>query len=402
MPRDLSPFILGQIATQTHNSFQCFDITLRDGVTVIRGGEIELVVSSLNLLGASVAVTPVFYPGKIAKTAAPKFTRGTSPNTGTIDIIDLDHALGINVSQLSNVLEGSRIVISNCFIKADGTAEADIYFVGVVRSAEADDDTCTVEFIADTDSRSVSVANRSLTQRCLAVYGDDRCGRPAGLIAPLETCSKIYDDPVNGCLSKRWQFRFWGVPILQLNTNLSGNGGWGSGGGGPTGGGPIGTGGGGSGGGCPDPEAFVDVYLTRGKRISLKAADVEVGMILIDSFDRCGVVEKHSIIPNIQKYDLFLDSGAWLRCSHDHPVVRSKDDVPGKVVSDLQIGENIVGFSHYSSKALSALITDIKDAGKGDVVKITLANSKTAHYNAGMEKGLTIEGHNKIDIGQYY
>jgi hypothetical protein len=76
--------------------------------------------------------------------------------------------------------------------------------------------------------------------------------------------------------------------------------------------------------------------------------------------------------------------------------------VPGKVVSDLQIGENIVGFSHYSSKALSALITDIKDAGKGDVVKITLANSKTAHYNAGMEKGLTIEGHNKIDIGQYY
>lgn len=389
MPRELSEVIQDVLASETHDVYYAYDILLSDGITALHGAEAELTVDALNVFGTTVAVTPVLYEAKLQKDPSLKFTSGTAPNGGDIIIEDVAHTLGVLVSQIQNALEGATVTISKLFMKPDGNCEADIYARCVVRDARAEGDTTVISVIADTDSRNAIVSARELTQRCLAIFGDDRCGRPPELIAPGETCSNLYDDAENGCLAKRWQFRYWGIPILKLVTNLIGGGGWGDGTDG-TGWSP------GGGGGCPDPDSLVNLYLTKGSTVALPARSLIAGMIAIDSRGRCAVIEYVQLLHNVRKFSIECENGASLKCSFDHPVIRDHDDADGLAVELLSDDATALTVNRVTGVVEVSRIVRRVEIEPGDVVRISLANSASAQYSSGdAGSDLAIDGHNK-------
>lgn len=381
MARDLSPIIESIRQSDTQNVWLAIDITTLDGDTV-RAAEVELEVTSLNLIGTSVDVDPVLYPATLMTNPAIKYSKGKAPNGGSFTILDLDHALGILVGQIERKLDGASVVVTTCWEKPDETFEADIYFKGLIRDVSAEDETTNFTIVADTDSRTAYVANRSLTQRCLAVYGDNRCRRPAGMILPGETCSNIFDDAENGCLAKRWQFAFWGVPILRLSESTA-NGGWGSG---STGGS-----------GCPTLDQTVNIYRSKFDTVPMRVADLREGMICVDALERCAVIDYLRKIEGSLVYQIETANGARKKVSESHPVILNLQDNRGTRVSDLRAGQKVLTKNRLSRKIELSPLRKVEVIGRETVMEICLSNRSAALYSISDSAEVdawTIEAHN--------
>lgn len=378
--RDLSTNIQNILESDTHNAYLAVDITLSEG-TYIRAAEIELDVTSVNLFGTSVGVDTVAYPALLKQEPQIKFSRGKAPSGGGLSIIDLDHILGVEISQVETLLDNARIVITVCFEKPDYKFEADIYFIGNIRDVKVEDEVTTFNVIADTDNRTTFVANRSLTQRCLAVYGDNRCRRPASLMFPGDFCSNVFDDAEHGCLAHRWQFAYWGIPILELISDFSSGNGWGDGT-------VVG------GGGCPTLEMFLPIVDSKGNLHPVRVSDLKTGMLTTDSQGRVTAIDYLEILPNQPVRLIEAANGARLRCSETHPIITDIfDNVGTKAVEMKTMQKCLTQNIRTKQSENCALLSNVAD-GLADVMRICLSNGSNAIYGAGADGILFIDGHN--------
>jgi hypothetical protein len=244
--RDLTPLIIQATTPSTvDGAVVCSDliavnITLKDG-TVLRVAQGEITVSSVNAFGVSTAVVPVSYTADVRGVPNVRFSEGRAPDGGDLLLQNMTNLYSPLIGQLNRVFDSASVVLYDCFKKPDGTYEADPIFVGKVRDVRGDEELVRLSIVVDYAVRTALVANRQLTQKCLADFGDDRCGYPK---LPGQVCSKIYDDAEAGCLFWDWQEYFWGAPSAQF-TAASTTDPFGDIGGGNTGGDGTGFGNGG-------------------------------------------------------------------------------------------------------------------------------------------------------------
>jgi hypothetical protein len=247
MGRDLSPLIIQQTTPSpldgsiNASTVQAVRITLKNGA-ILQVANAAITVSSLNDFGVSLAIAPTACVSDVRGVPNVRFSEGKAPDGGDLLLQNLTNLYTPLIGATARVFDGADVVVYDCFKKADGTYEGDVIFVGKVRDARGDPDNARLTLIADYAQRTALVANRPLTQRCLATFGDDRCGYPA---QPGQVCSHIYDDKAAGCAFYDWQEFFWGAPAADFaDPATSGDdvlseldrrrdGGWDSGGGFP-------------------------------------------------------------------------------------------------------------------------------------------------------------------------
>lgn len=384
--RDLTTVIESVLASKSHNMWFAVDITTPDAQT-IRACEIEATVTSLNLLGVSVEVDPVVYPAILKEAPGVKLSRGKAPSGGTMVLHDLDHFLGVLTGQIESILENSTVVVTTLWEKSDGTFEADIYFLGGIRDVKASDAETSFNLISDIDTRTFFVANRALTQRCLATYGDDRCQRPAYLISPGETCSNIFDDAENGCLAKRWQFAFWGVPILKNISGSLGGTGWEPGGGG-------GTGGGGDP-GCPSVRNYACVIDYKGEPVSMLVGDLKTGMIVQDALGRRARIDHIEFDDCDEMVCVTAANGYQTECSTTEPLIRDIYDASGRKASELEVDvDMLLCFDLDTRRNETSKVASVEPIEPDRIAKITLSNASASLYLSGVDKKKMICRHN--------
>lgn len=216
--RDLTPLIIQATTPSTADgAVVCSDlvaanIVLRDG-TMLRVAQGQITVSSVNAFGVSTPVEPVNYTADLRGVPNVRFSEGRAPDGGDLLLQNLTNLYSPLIGQLGRVFDSASVTLYDCFKKPDGTYEADPIFVGKVRDVRGDPELVRMSIVVDYAVRTALVANRQMTQKCLAGFGDDRCGYPA---QPGQTCSKVYDDAEGGCLFWDWQEYFWGAPSAQF------------------------------------------------------------------------------------------------------------------------------------------------------------------------------------------
>ncbi len=163
-----------------------------------------------------------------------------------IDNVDLSlFNAGNTYSQIvakgDRLLYPSRAVVGRAFKTADGSYKADPILIGSAKFTQVEGRAASVTIISDMSRRGTSVVE-PLTQRCLNVYKAPGCDSTD----PSPTCSRIFDDAVNGCAAKdpapmligatNNQPSFRGAPQpsgstqVELDSEVSTGGGFGEGG----------------------------------------------------------------------------------------------------------------------------------------------------------------------------
>jgi hypothetical protein len=231
--RDLTPLIIqsltptasdGALVLYTHVAV---DIELNDSFdTVLRCATGVISIAAINILGTAIALGPLAthgdvraYTAQLRATPDLIFSTGKNPNGLTITIENVSELLTPFVADENTLFDGAKITMSYCWLRSDGAYEADVVFVGKIQDTlELDENEVKLACVADTSAKDALVAGRSLTQRCIATFEDDRC-RHTGA-APGSTCSKIKEDAVNGCRFWAWEAFFFGANFDTLSTTL--------------------------------------------------------------------------------------------------------------------------------------------------------------------------------------
>ena len=227
MPRDLTAFILQSLTRDpVDNSLNLkthviCDITLPD-TTVLRLATGAITLSSKNVLGVSTAVTPALnYVASIRSVSDFRFSIGSAIDGGDIEVEHLSLAWATYFAMGDDGLNGCEATLSECWRKADGTYEADPFFVGVVSSLRADTETVQISFESDLSQKGALVG-RPITQRCFAKeFEDEICGHTGAPVG--STCSFIFDDAAGGCAFWRWQAHFVGAPFQTAGDPATGD-----------------------------------------------------------------------------------------------------------------------------------------------------------------------------------
>lgn len=203
--RQLSPFILNffqeraVLNARSYNTELAVEITLNDDTKVLIATA-NLTMDSVSKDGASEAITPLTFIGKISGAPDIRQSQTKTPDAGNFELVNLDGLFNQSIVDSSRIFDNAKVRLYWVFPKPVGNYEGIIYFDGYFNELSGDNENASMSITADASSRA-SVVGIEATQRCMNELGDDRCGvdhLPAGA-----TCSKLWSDKVNGC-------KFWG------------------------------------------------------------------------------------------------------------------------------------------------------------------------------------------------
>lgn len=104
------------------------------------------------------------------------------------EIQNVDRAMGLDIASSARLLENAEAVVGRYYsgIRDAGLNEWKSLFTGRVMTAEADEETATLEIISDITAAGQCVATRGLADNCPRIYKDFRCGATSS----NTTCNK--------------------------------------------------------------------------------------------------------------------------------------------------------------------------------------------------------------------
>lgn len=331
--RPLSAVIQNYIASRAdldsraYNAQLAVEIVLQDA-TVLQYATKQLTMDSLSRAGASVAITPVNFIGKI--TASPEFrhSQTRTVDAGDLDIANLDYFLSALIPENARPFDNTFVTAYLCFPKASGNYEGVIYFIGQLNEIQGDDEVARISFISDLADKTSNLG-QEISQRCMNTLGDAWCG--VTNLPPGATCSNIWQDAENGCA--KWGGVFNGVPFLNPNAISP----------------YVYSGGGGlePGSGWPDPPYCPDIesYFKSANGGYIHGKDRLVGEQLVDHKGRIVTVEAAEPVFCEYRYRISTSVGASIICSATSLLLTDFDDEVGARASNWR-------FEHYS------LVTD--------------------------------------------
>lgn len=275
------------------------EITLQDA-SVLYWGTAAFQLQWINNNGAKVDYGHIF-TSKLRQVPEIRFALTSVLDGGRLTFENLDYALSQTLGSEGYAYARAAVRIFYC-VFTDDEWYGEIIFVGKLRDANANGTVAEFGVVSDLADVKALAANRELTQKCLAVLGDNRCGL-AG-IGPTDVCTKVFDDAVGGCLFWGNQARYWGVPFItpqQLGIGTTGTGsGW------------IDPG---DGYRCCDPSHFVKTPSGYSILGNLKSGDP-----IIDHEGRVVLVTKTERGLAPRRYFVRTANGLTIVCTPTHPV----------------------------------------------------------------------------------
>lgn len=385
LPAEILAFI--NDTKRTYNTEIGFHIRLSDASEIYLGTH-TFTMDKLTQPNQTVAsITPVNFTGKIASASEFKHSQSKAPDYGAAELVNLDYTYTQLVADAQRLYEGAQVTAYLCFPRADGNYTGVIYFIGLVREIQGDDESASMTVIHQLSSRAATMG-KEITQRCTNELGDAWCGVPVGTLSlPDDTCSKVYSDKANGCL--KWGGIFNGVPFINPNgiiANYSGTiggGGWG----------------GGDGQNCPDVDSWF--YALDGW---IHGSELRDGVILKTHHDQPVTVTGVERVRADYRYLVKCNrTGVEVIVSATHKFLRSADDLKGKACVSWDFNDDLVlvtpqgvqlSYGRQNFKANFALGEDysITPYTGGDVLK--LSTSAPHLYVAGRSKGAGFASHN--------
>lgn len=395
MARNLSPFITGLFTAAAASGERIWRTqvalvaTLASGVDyLVATGAISM--TSVSRRGASTTlVDPLIFDARAISIPSLRHGLNTPPDAGEMALINLDHVISQLIPEPTRLFNGAKAKVYLCFPKADGSYEGLLYFRGLLRQVSGDDEEAPMSLISDLSSRDIFLGEE-ITQRCLNELGDyvfgGRCG--ATHLPTGATCSKDFDDIINGCSFWGQMHAFWGIPFINTTDLLSTYTGD------PTDGWEDHNLH-----GCVDPQSYIK--LASGQWI--RASECQDGMELIDLRGRVGVIEMIQETYHRFRYLTIASNGCRLKHSCDHPFTTAVDDDEGHQAYTLRSWiEKLNGEADHSDSILSVANGKIELAEQwvmypiapGKVLRFTMHKEGTRNYVAGVNPHFGFEGHN--------
>lgn len=358
------------------------EITLQDN-SVFYWGTADFVLDFINNNGDKAEFNQTII-SKLRQVPEIRFALTTVLDGGRFTFENLDYAISQTLGSEGYAYARAKVRIFYCMLLANAWY-GELIFVGKLRDANANSTVAEFGVVSDLADVKALVANRQLTQKCLAVLGDDRCGL-AG-IGPGDVCTKVFDDPVGGCLFWGNQARFWGVPFItaeQLGIGTTGGGsGW------------IEPGGGGR--HCCDPSHFVKTptgYAVLG--------ELQPGDAIIDHLGQITLVTKTERPLAPRRYFLKTANGLQIVCSPSHPVylrIKVNEGWQEKgEMSVLNLGKYPDGeILTHNGRHVEWATFQIGISNPGPVIALSLEHERLYLVNSVPEQG-GIVSHNKDGI----
>lgn len=276
------------------------EITLSDN-TILRWGTADFFLETYN--STRIPYEAAFV-SKLRQLPELRFALTSVVDGGRFTFENLDYAISQTLGGAGYAFARAQVRVFYCF-QVGPYYQGELLFIGRLRDALGNSTIAEFSVVSDLADVKALVANRQLTQKCLAVLGDDRCGLS---VNPGDVCTKVFDDAVGGCAFWGNQARFWGVPFItaeQLGIGtLGGGSGW------------IEPGSGGGGGGyCCDP--FHYVKTPQGAK---RLGELQPGDMVLDHTGGIGLVTKAKVRLAPRRYFLETSNGLRIVCTPKHPV----------------------------------------------------------------------------------
>lgn len=165
------------------------------------------------------------YEPDVRELGSMSLTDGVAIDGGDLSLQNLADTYGIKLAETDRRLYPAIARFKRAFLLPDGTYEVDTIITGQAQFTSVDGNAAKVQITSDMSRKGLNVI-QEVTQRCAWTYKGPGCDTHDS----SPTCSRIFDDDVNGCASKEAapqiidlsppnnQPRFKGVPPLATNT----------------------------------------------------------------------------------------------------------------------------------------------------------------------------------------
>jgi len=138
----------------------------------------------------------------------------------TLDVQNVDTAIGVSLNQVSTTLAGAKAVFAKVFKQSNGAWTTSPMLYGEVDDVAVDENNATLTIISDTAPNVSFLTNRPIQKTCPLAFKGVRCG----YTGPLTTCNKKRDDD-GGCAGRNNVHRFGGfISDGELSTPIIGTG----------------------------------------------------------------------------------------------------------------------------------------------------------------------------------
>lgn len=167
---------------------------------------------------------PHAYDSDIHSAGSISLNEGVATDGGELSLQNISHTYSVPLAETDRRLYPATATLKRAFKIADGRYEADTLITGDAQFTGIDGQAAKVQITSDMSRKGLNVVEE-ITQRCAWQYKKEGCDTND----PSPTCSRIFDDAVNGCAAKSAapqiidpsppnnQPRFKGVPPLASN-----------------------------------------------------------------------------------------------------------------------------------------------------------------------------------------
>lgn len=140
---------------------------------------------------------PRAYDSDIHSAGSISLTDGVAIDSSELSLQNLSHTYSVPLAEPDRRLYPATATLKRAFKIADGTYKADTLITGDAQFVDIDSQAVKVQITSDMSRKGLNVVEE-ITQRCALQYKRFRCGSTD----PSLTCSRIFDDVVNGCAQK--------------------------------------------------------------------------------------------------------------------------------------------------------------------------------------------------------
>jgi hypothetical protein len=346
--------------------------------------------------GDGIFIDGIQYENKLREISAIKFSLNKTPDNASFVIENVSRSLGFTITDFQRALDGAKVVIKRAFRIDTTTWESDIMFVGYISDTRIDQQQIEVSLRSDMNRRGTSVAGNPLTQRCILKFNVNGsgvgpfCGWQTSQPGDPLACDKGLDT-VNGCQSHGNQHRFGGVPpFTALDTSNGYDTGAGGGGGG-------GWGEGSGGGWCVGEHSFI-LAEKEGKKVWVKAHELQSGDFLVSINDEGQFVPTRLVkatFGNVDKlYTVTTRNGYSLSCSGEHGIMQKYTQATAVETKTLFCGDEVLVYDfdrhiHFKDEIIGYQISNEKSL----VVSLSLESPYHLFMASNTEDG-AIVSHN--------
>lgn len=145
------------------------------------------------------------YDGFLVRSSSTKQTLTQAADKVTVDIQNVDTAIGITLNEVATTLIGSKAVFAKVFKQSSGDWTSSPLCYGEIDDVRIDQSNATVTVISDTAPNVSFLTNRPLQKTCPLAFKGVACG----YVGAETTCNKKRDD-AGGCSGRNNVHRFGG------------------------------------------------------------------------------------------------------------------------------------------------------------------------------------------------